>query len=96
VLDVPRAIPVFTQGPLHVDPRKSFSTVECLKHLHVAKGSRNVLKRLDYNKVNTQEVEYLLLTFNYDIVIELPPLENQGNHKESSCKDENHYIPYQE
>jgi hypothetical protein len=46
--------------------------VEYLKQLYATKGSRNVLKRLGYNKVNAQEVEYLSPAFN--IVFELPPL----------------------
>jgi hypothetical protein len=49
--------------------------VECLKKLRASKGSRNALKRLDYNIVKFLRIDYLPLVFNGDVVFEFPPIE---------------------
>jgi hypothetical protein len=48
------------------------SIVDCLKRLRATKGSRNVLKKVDYDNVKYLKVDYLPLVFNSDIVFEFP------------------------
>jgi hypothetical protein len=56
------------QTLLHPDLKQQSSIVECLRKLRASKGSKNVLKRLDYNIVKHLKVDYLLLVFNGDVV----------------------------
>jgi hypothetical protein len=54
--------------------------VECLRKLHAFKGSRNALKRLDYDTVKFLRVDFLPLVFTGDIEFELLPLgSSAGN-----------------
>jgi hypothetical protein len=41
-----------------------------LEEAHASKGSRNALKKLDYDIVKLQRVDYLSLIFNGDVVFE--------------------------
>jgi hypothetical protein len=45
-----------------------------LKRLHATKGSRNALKKVDYNSVQHLKVDYLLPVFDGDVVFEFPSI----------------------
>jgi hypothetical protein len=48
--------------------------VDCLRKLHISKGSRNALKGLDYDAVKLFRMDFFLLVFDGDVVFELSPL----------------------
>jgi hypothetical protein len=50
--------------------------VECLRKLSASKGSRNALKRLDYDTIKLLRMDFLPPVFNSDLVFELLPIGN--------------------
>jgi hypothetical protein len=44
------------------------SVLDCLKRLRATKGSRNALKKVDYDNVQHLKVDYLPPVFNSDVV----------------------------
>jgi hypothetical protein len=48
------------------------SIMDCLKRLRFTKGSRNALKKVDYDSVQHLKVDYLPPIFNGDVVFEFP------------------------
>jgi hypothetical protein len=68
-----QAIPVM--ATLHNNPKESVSLLQSLRSLQTSKGSRNVLKRLNYETFDIQKVDFLPPTFNGDVVFELPPIK---------------------
>jgi hypothetical protein len=54
------------------------SIVDCLKRLHAIKGSRNALKKVDYDNVKHLKVDYLPPVFNGDIVLEFPSIRGSS------------------
>ena len=46
--------------------------MDCLKRLCFTKGSRNALKKVDYNSVLHLKVDYLPPVFNGDVFFEFP------------------------
>ena len=48
--------------------------MNCLRKLHVSKGSRNAQKRLDYDAVKFLRMDFLPPVLNSDVVFELPPI----------------------
>ena len=53
----------------------SLSDVDSLKRLLASKGARKAFKRLDYNSLDMQRVQFLPPTFNADFLFELPPVD---------------------
>ena len=51
----------------------TLSVIDCLRQLHMQKGSKSVLSRLDYNTIPIQVVQSLPTQFDGDIIFELPP-----------------------
>jgi hypothetical protein len=54
--------------------------VDSLKKLRASKGARNAFRSLDYNILDMQRVEFLPLTFNGDILFELPLVDKSTLH----------------
>ena len=48
--------------------------MDCLRKLHVSKGSKNAQKGLDYDAVKLLKMDFLPPVFNGDVVFELPPI----------------------
>jgi hypothetical protein len=46
-----------------------------LKKIRASKGARNVFKTLDFDNLDIQRVQFLLPTFNGDVLFELPPVD---------------------
>jgi hypothetical protein len=49
-----------------------------LKRLHFTKGSRNALKKVDYDSVQHLKVDYLPPVFNGDVVFEFPSIRSSS------------------
>jgi hypothetical protein len=60
----------------HLDLKQFNNVVECLRELCASKGFRNALKRLDYNAIKLLRMDFLLPTFNGNVVFELHPMES--------------------
>jgi hypothetical protein len=52
--------------------------VDCLKRLCGTKGSRNALKKADYDNVRHLKMDYLLPVFNGDVVFEFPSIRSSS------------------
>jgi hypothetical protein len=67
--DVPNESPACT-GQIVLQPglQLQSSILDCLKRLHFTKGSRNALKKVDYDSVQFLKVDYLPPVFNGDVV----------------------------
>jgi hypothetical protein len=52
------------------------SVLDCLKRLHFTKGSKNALKKVDYDSVQHLKVDYLPPVFNGDVVFEFPSIRS--------------------
>jgi hypothetical protein len=66
--DAPHAFPA-RSTPTVVRPLESQTTIfDCLKRLRFTKGTRNALKKIDYDSVEHLRVDYLPPVFNGDIV----------------------------
>jgi hypothetical protein len=50
------------------------NVIDCLKVMSVVPHLSNKLRSLDYNKIKVQYVSFLPITFNDNIIIELPPI----------------------
>jgi hypothetical protein len=50
--------------------------MDCLKRLRFTKGSRNALKKVDYDSVQHLKVGYLPPVFNGDVVFEFPSIRS--------------------
>jgi hypothetical protein len=50
--------------------------VDCLKRLRATKGSRNALKKVDYDDVQHLKVDYFPPVFNGDVVFEFPSIRS--------------------
>jgi hypothetical protein len=69
--DVPNESPACTsQIVLQPALQSQSSVLDCLKRLHFTKGSRNALKKVDYDSVQHLKVDYLPPVFNGDVVFE--------------------------
>ena len=62
-----------TPSPAQVDTSSS-SVMEFLRALRTLKGSRNVLSRLEYDRIPAYAVQTLPPKFNGDVIFELPPV----------------------
>ena len=56
----------------------SISIVDSIKQLRHARGSRNVLKKIDFSSISVVRVRTLPPEFNNDIIFELPPVQVSG------------------
>jgi hypothetical protein len=54
------------------------SVLICLKRLRTTKGSRNALKKVDYDSVQHLKVDYLPPVFNGDVVFEFPSVRSSS------------------
>jgi hypothetical protein len=71
--DVPNESPASTnQTVLQPGLQSQSSILDCLKSLCATKGSRNALKKVDYDSVQHLKVDYLPPVFNGDVVFEFP------------------------
>lgn len=86
-LDIPdESLACTSRTSLHLSFKPQSIVVEYLKKLCTSKGSRNAFKRLDYNIVKHLKVDYLLLVFNNDVVLNFRQLEVQrGIPKPNAC-----------
>jgi hypothetical protein len=62
----------------HIGHQNSLSVVDSLKRLRASKGTRNVFKTLDFDNLDILRVQFLLLTFNGNVLFELPPIDTSG------------------
>jgi hypothetical protein len=67
-----------SQPAPHVGHQKSLSVVDSLKRIRASKGARNVFKTLDFDSLDIQRVQFLLPTFNGDVLFELPLVDTSG------------------
>jgi hypothetical protein len=75
--DVPNESPTCTsQTVLQPGLQSQSSILDCLKRLRFTKGSRNALKKVDYDTVQHLKVDYLLPIFNGDVVFEFPSIRS--------------------
>jgi hypothetical protein len=75
--DVPHESPACTsQIVLQPSLQSQSSVLDCLKRLRFTKGSRNALKKIDYDSVQHLKVDYLPLVFNGDVVFEFPSIRS--------------------
>jgi hypothetical protein len=49
--------------------------VDSLKRLQASKGAKNAFRGLDYNNLDIQRMQFLPLTFNGNVLFELPPVD---------------------
>jgi hypothetical protein len=71
--DVPNESPAcMSQIVLQPSLQSQSSVLDCLKRLRFTKGSRNALKKVDYDSVQHLKVDYLPPIFNGDVVFEFP------------------------
>jgi hypothetical protein len=56
------------------------NVIDCLKAMSIVPHSSNKLKSLDYNKIKIQYVSFMPITFNDNIISELPPIYLQTSH----------------
>ena len=64
--------------PPHIGHQKYLSVVDSLKRIRALKGVRNVFKTLDFDSLDIQRVQFLPLTFNGNVLFELPPVDMLG------------------
>jgi hypothetical protein len=62
--------------PPHVGHQQPLSIVDSLMKLQASKGARNVFRSIDYDIFDIQRVQFLPLTFNGDVLFELPLFGN--------------------
>jgi hypothetical protein len=62
-----------SRPPCHPNTREYPSVMQCLRHLASFLGSRNKLTPIDYEKIAYQKVQYLLPSYNGNVLFELPP-----------------------
>jgi hypothetical protein len=73
--DLPNKSPACTSQTILQPALQSQSSVlDCLKRLRFTKGSRNALKKVDYDSVQHLKVGYLPPVFNGDVVFEFPSI----------------------
>jgi hypothetical protein len=73
--DVPIESPTCTSRTVLQPGFQSQSSIlDCLKRLFATKGSRNALKKVDYDNVKHLKVDYLPPVFNGDVVFEFPSI----------------------
>jgi hypothetical protein len=58
---------------------ESVSIVSLLKKLTSRPGKKNLLKKLDYDSIRHERVEYLPAEFNGDVIFELPPVGSSAS-----------------
>jgi hypothetical protein len=61
-----------SRPPCHPNICEYPSVMQCLRRLVSFLGSRNELASLDYNKIPYHKVQYLLPSYNGDVIFELP------------------------
>jgi hypothetical protein len=64
--------------PPHIGHQRSLSIVDSLKRIRASKGTRNVFKTLNFDSLVIQRVQFLPLTFNGNVLFELPPVDMLG------------------
>jgi hypothetical protein len=75
--DVPNESPAcMSQTGLQPGLQSQSSILDCLKRLRFTKGSRNALKKVDYDSIQHLKVDYLLPVFNGDVVFEFPSIRS--------------------
>ena len=57
--------------------------VQSLRKLTQMPGYKNILKRLDYNKIKTMEVEFLPPTYDGDVFFVLPAMDFSSSHSKA-------------
>ena len=57
--------------------------VQSLRKLTQMPGRKNILKRLDYNKIKTMEVEFLPPTYDGDVLFILPAMGSSSSHSKA-------------
>jgi hypothetical protein len=77
--DVPNDSPTCTSWiVLQPSIQSQSSVVDYLKRLRTTKGSRNALKKVDYDNVKHLKVDYLPPVFNGDIVFKFPSIHSSS------------------
>jgi hypothetical protein len=75
--NVPNESPAcMSQTVLQPGLQSQSSVMDCLKRLCFTKGSRNALKKVDYDSVQHLKVDYLPPVFNGDVVFEFPSIRS--------------------
>jgi hypothetical protein len=71
------SVPI-SQSPSPDGHQQSLSVVDSLKRLQALKGAWNAFKSLDYNSLTIQRVQFLPLSFNKDVLFELPLVDTSS------------------
>jgi hypothetical protein len=66
--------------PPHLGYHQSLSIVDSLKRLRASKGARNAFRSLNYNSLDIQRMQFLLLTFDGNVLFEFPAVEMLALH----------------
>jgi hypothetical protein len=75
--DVPtKSLASTSQTVLQPGLQSQSSFLDCLKRLRFTKGSRNALKKVDYDSIKHLKVDYLPPVFNGDVVFEFPSIRS--------------------
>ena len=69
---------LLSHPPPHVYYQKYLSVIDSLKKIQASKGIRNVFKTLDFDTLDIQRMNFLLPTFNGDVLFELPLVDTSG------------------
>jgi hypothetical protein len=77
--DVPNKSPAGTnRSVLQPGLQSPISVLDYLKRLRATQGSRNALKKVDYENVKHLKVDYLPLVFNGDVIFEFPSIRSSS------------------
>ena len=67
--------------------KPTFSIVQCLRTLSSMPGSKNILKKLDYNTLRIEEVNFLPPRFDGNVMFVLPPVGPSASHTKAKSMD---------
>lgn len=82
--------PSSSKTPLSPKAKDGISVFACLKQLVARCRQKYQVKKVDYNTIKYERVEFLLLQFNGDVLFKLPSTVNSGNVKSMQRMDK-HY-----
>jgi hypothetical protein len=69
--------------PTPITHEKCPSVVDLLKRPWVSKEARNAFRNLNYDNLDIRRVQFLLPTFDGNVLFELPPVDTSALHTQS-------------
>jgi hypothetical protein len=91
--------PTPSSHPLpNIGHQQSLNIVDSLKKLRASKGARIAFRSLNYDILDIQSVQFLPLTFNGDILFELPLVDKSAFHSHAKLMhgmDKDNHITYE-